>query len=111
MPCLGAQCYKPIDNFGGEHVELLTREERDTKSFGGSGISDGRRESQESEAGVRGLGLQGLGLLPARKWLWPQELMHTSASAASRSVYSRPDVPLASDCSLSCRLLFEYGPQ
>lgn len=40
----------------------LTREERDTKSFGGSGSSGGRSESQESEAGVRGLGLQGFGL-------------------------------------------------
>lgn len=91
--------------------KCLTREERDTKSFGGSGISDGRRESQESDAGVRGLGLQGFGLLLLRKRPCPQELMHTSASAASRSVYSRPEVPLETDCSLSCRLLFAYDTQ
>lgn len=85
----------------------LTREERDTKSFGSSGSSGGKRESQESEAGVRGLGLQGFSLLLPRKWPWPQELMHTSASAASRSVYSRPEM----DCSLSCLLLFTWDPQ
>lgn len=80
----------------------LTREERDTKSFGGSEISGGRMESQESDAGVRGRGLQGFGLL--RKRDWPHELIHTRASAASRSVYSRPEllVPLEADCSLSC---------
>lgn len=92
-------------------VEPLTKEERDTKSFGTSGISGGRRESQESEAGVRGLGLQGLGLLVPKKRLWPHELMHTSASAASRSVYSRPEVPLETDSSLSCLRLFETEPQ
>lgn len=47
--------------------ENLTREERDTKSFEGSGSSCGRMESQESEAGVKGRGLQGLGLLPPTK--------------------------------------------
>lgn len=89
-----------------QYERSLTREERDTKSFGGSGSSDGMSESQESEAGVRGLGLQGAGLPPPQtKWPWPQELMHTSASAASRSVYSRPQVALGTDCSLS-RLLF-----
>lgn len=92
-------------------MERLTREERDTKSFGGSGISGGRRESQESEAGVRGLGLQGFGVLLPVKRPWPQELIHTRASAASRSVYSRPVVPLEMDCSLSCLLLFAVDPQ
>lgn len=87
---------------------VMHNEERDTKSFGGSGSSGGRRESQESEAGVRGLGLQGFGLLLLRKSAWPQELMHTRASAASRSVYSRP---LETDCSLSCLLLFTEDPQ
>lgn len=94
---------------------VIHKEERDTKSFGGSGSSGGRRESQESEAGVRGLGLQGFGLLLLRKRAWPQELMHTRASAASRSVYSRPEeqplLPLETDCSLSCRLLFTEDPQ
>lgn len=42
----------------------LTKDERDTKSLGGSGRSVGKIESQESDAGVRGLGLQGVGLLP-----------------------------------------------
>lgn len=70
----------------------LTREESETKSLGGSGGSGGKRESQESEAGVRGLGLQGLGRC------WPQELMQTRASAASRSVYSR--LQPGEDCSL-----------
>lgn len=40
---------------------VIHREEKDTKSFGGSGSSDGGRESPESEAGVRGLGLQVFG--------------------------------------------------
>lgn len=84
----------------------LTREDRNTKSLEGSGSSGGRRESQESDAGVRGLGLQGFGLLLARYRLCPQELIHTSASAASRSVYSKPGVPLKTECSLSCLLLF-----
>lgn len=70
----------------------LTKEESETKSFGGSSGSGGRRESQESEAGVRGLGLQELGRC------WPQELMQTRASAASRSVYSR--LQPGDDCSL-----------
>ncbi|MEQ2195695.1 hypothetical protein XENOCAPTIV_016895, partial [Xenoophorus captivus] len=42
------------------------------------------------------------------------ELIHTRASAASRSVYSKPEeqllVPLETDCSLSCLLLFRHGP-
>lgn len=42
---------------------VMHREERDTKSLEGSWISSGRRESQESEAGVRGRGLQGFSLL------------------------------------------------
>lgn len=49
------------------NLKSLTREERDTKSFGGSESSGIERESQESEAGVRGLGLQGFGFLPPRK--------------------------------------------
>lgn len=96
------------------YPHFLTREERDTKSFAGSGSSSGRRESQESEAGVRGLGLQGFDLFPPKRWPWPQELIHTRASAASRSVYSRPEepllIPLEIDCSLSCLLLLEEDP-
>lgn len=46
--------------------EPLTKDERDTKSLGGSGRSAGKIESQESEAGVSGLGLQGVGLLVPR---------------------------------------------
>lgn len=95
----------------------LTREEKDTKSFGGSGSSDGGRESPESEAGVRGLGLQvfGFGFLRLKKRSVLQQLMHTRASAASRSVYSRPEQskpnPLESECSLSCLLLFTLTSQ
>lgn len=94
------------------YMICLTREEKDTKSFGGSGSSDGGRESPESEAGVRGLGLQvfGFGFLRLKKRSVLQQLMHTRASAASRSVYSRPEQskpnPLESECSLSCLLLF-----
>lgn len=78
--------------------------------MGVSGGSGGRRESQESDAGVRGLGLQGLGLLLRR--VWPQELIQTRASAASRSVYSRPpgaDAPQVGR-SLSYLLLFRKDP-
>lgn len=39
----------------------LTSEESETKSFGVSGRSGCRRESQESDAGVRGRGLKALG--------------------------------------------------
>lgn len=46
--------------------EPLTKDERDTKSLGGSGRSVGKIESQESDAGVSGLGLQGVGLLLPR---------------------------------------------
>jgi hypothetical protein len=45
---------------------VIHREERETKSLVGSGSSVGSRESQESDAGVRGLGLQGFGLWPLR---------------------------------------------
>lgn len=51
------------------------------------------RESQESEVGVSGRGL----------WvLWTQKLMHTKASAASRSLYSGVE---EQDFSLSCLFL------
>lgn len=101
------------------YMICLTREEKDTKSFGGSGSSDGGRESPESEAGVRGLGLQvfgfGFGFLRLKKRSVLQQLMHTRASAASRSVYSRPEQskpnPLESECSLSCLLLFTLTSQ
>lgn len=80
---------------------VMHREESDTKSLGDSDSSGAGRESQESEAGVRGRGLR-------RKGAWPQELMQTKASAASRSVYSSP--VLAAHCSLSCLLFFDWGP-
>lgn len=91
---------------------VILSDERETKSFGVSGRSGERSRSQESEAGVRGRGLQGCcaGLPGKRPWL-QEELMHTKASAASRSVYSRlgepPLVPLEKDCSLPCLLLFK----
>lgn len=58
---------------------VMHSEERDTRSLGDSRVSGCRlSESQESEVGVSGRGLGDL---------WTQELMHTSASAASRSWY------------------------
>lgn len=84
------------------YLSLLTNEESETKSPGVSGGSGCRRESQESEAGVRGRGFKLLGL-----WHdWNQELMQTRASAASRSLDSGT---LHNDCSLSCLLLSIYG--
>lgn len=59
---------------------FLTSEDRAIRSLGASPPSGWRwMESQESEVGVSGRGLCDL---------WPQKLMLTSASAASRSWYS-----------------------
>lgn len=76
------------------NFESLTSDERETRSLGDS-VSSGckARESQESEVGVSGRGLC---------VLWTQELMHTKASAASRSLYSRVE---EQDFSLSCLFL------
>lgn len=81
----------------------LTNEESETKSLGVSGTSGCSRESQESDAGVRGRGLKALGIGDT----WHQELMQTRASAASKSLYSDT---LHEDCSLSCLLLSRYAP-
>lgn len=58
-------------------MNLLTSEERAIRSFGLSGWSG--MESQESDVGVSGRDLCNF---------WPQKLMLTSASAASKSWYS-----------------------
>lgn len=51
--------YLLADRFNEE--DSLTSEDSETKSLGVSGGSGGRKESQESEAGVRGRGLKVLG--------------------------------------------------
>lgn len=79
----------------------MHREESETKSLGDSDSSGGSSESQESDAGVRGRGFRSGGA-------WPHELIHTRASAASKSVYSSPVT--TPHCSLSCLLRFEWGP-